>query len=154
MRIRRAVQKDRELIWRATMETVWQDLSQAEQREVGRTAMEEHFRPHAREVIERPESEVLVAEAPDGTVVGYTILGRATSMVSPHPFGFVYDLWVAPEARRQGVARRLMEHAAGWCRRQGLSTLRLEVAAGNLGARAFYAAEGFAEERLYLGRGV
>src|SRR3989304_2802448 len=98
MRIRRAVQKDRELIWRATMETVWQDLSEAEQREVGRAAMEEHC--------------------------------RATP-------------W-----------RRLMEHAAGWCRRQGLSTLRLEVAAGNLGARAFYAAEGFAEERLYLGRGV
>src|SRR3989304_6265059 len=132
MRIRRAVQKDRELIWRATMETVWQDLSEAEQREGGRAAMEEPFRPHARGVIERPESEVLVAEAPDGAVVGDTILGRATSMVSPHPFGFVYDLWVAPEARRQGVARRLMEHAAGGGRRQGRSRLRLGGGRGTL----------------------
>ena len=116
MRIRRATRKDFEVVWSATVQTVWDDLPQAERARVDRTTFESHFRPRAAKVLESPENEVYVAEDPDGRFLGYTILGPATSMLSPVTFGFVYDVWVSPGARRQGVATALLNHAIAWCR--------------------------------------
>ena len=149
VRIRAATRADHEVIWQATMETVWTDLPPETRRSVDRRAFESHFRPHAKRVIESPNNAILVAEV-SGAVVGYAIVGPATSMLSPSPFGFVYDLWVAPEARRQRVGRALLQQAEAWCRGRGLGALRLEVSATNEGARAFYRTQAFAEERLYL----
>lgn len=152
IRIRKGTRKDHPMIWRATLETLWNDIPEDERRTLDRGVVEAHFRPRAQPVIEGPGNEILVAEDARGTVLGYTIVGAASSMITPNPFGFVYDLWVAPEARRHGIARRLMEAAEAWCRRQGYRRLRLETAAANAGARAFYAAIGFREERMYLGK--
>ncbi|MCK0168033.1 GNAT family N-acetyltransferase [Jannaschia sp. S6380] len=54
---------------------------------------------------------------------------------------YINVLAVEPQARRRGVARSLIAHVAG----QARVPLTLIVASGNLGARAFYAAEGFGE---------
>ena len=150
MRIRRATRKDFEVVWSATVQTVWDDLPQAERAHVDRTTFESHFRPRAAKVLESPENEVYVAEDPDGRFLGYTILGPATSMLSPVTFGFVYDVWVSPGARRQGVATALLNHAIAWCRRQGLASLKLEVGARNVAARGLYASTGFSEERVSM----
>lgn len=145
--------KDHEFIWRATMETVWNDIPLGERRGMDRATFEEHFRPHAKQVIDSRENAIFVAEELAG-VVGYAIVGGASTMLSPVPFGFVYDLWVAPEARRRGVARQLVDRACAWCREQGFPRLKLEVAATNAAARALYASAGFSEERLFLGKGL
>jgi len=151
IRIRESTRDDHALIWNATFETVWNDLPAEERGELDRTALERHFRPHAAQVIDSRENAIFVAES-DGRTLGYAIVGSASTMLTPVPFGFVYDLWVSPEARRQGIARRLLEKAEDWCREQGYKKLKLEVAATNGAARALYEADGFAQERIFMGR--
>lgn len=154
VRIRKATRKDHDAIWAATMQTVWDDLPPDEREHADRAEFESHFRPHAKKIVESPENEIYVAEGPAGRLIGYTIFGPATSMLSATPFVFVYDVWVSPEARRQGVATALLDHALAWCRKQGLVSVKLEVAAQNVGARQLYASLDFSEERIFLGRSV
>jgi len=133
------------------MQTVWDDLPLDERGRVDRASFESHFRPRAEQIVDSPENEAYVAVDSEGRFLGYTILGPATSMLSPVPFGFVYDVWVSPGARRQGVATALLNHAIAWCRKQGLTSLKLEVGARNAAARGLYASAGFAEERVSMG---
>lgn len=57
----------------------------------------------------------------------------------------VLTLAVDPAARRRGVARRLVEVAAGFAQHFGASALFLEVAEDNAPALALYRAAGFVE---------
>jgi ribosomal protein S18 acetylase RimI-like enzyme len=68
----------------------------------------------------------------------------------------VYAMWVAPDARRAGVGRALLDAAAGWARDRGCDRLVLSVTESNAGARAFYEAHGFSEtgERRPLREGA
>jgi ribosomal-protein-alanine N-acetyltransferase len=52
---------------------------------------------------------------------------------------------VLPEARRQGLGRRLVADFLDEARRRGAAAAFLEVAAGNAAARALYARAGFVE---------
>jgi ribosomal protein S18 acetylase RimI-like enzyme len=56
--------------------------------------------------------------------------------------GWVYYLAVAPDRRRAGLARAMMEAAEGWLRERGASKLQLMVREDNAEALAFYAALG------------
>ncbi len=150
--IRAGTRRDHDAFWRATMETVWADIPPDERRGLDRGELEKHFRPHAEAVLTSASNAFLVAETERGEFLGYAIVGSAKSMLSPAPFGFLYDLWVRPETRRQGVARALLGHAEKWCRAQGLRRLKLEVAASNAAAQALYGSAGFAEERAFFGK--
>lgn len=152
VRIRQGERRDRELIWRATTDTLWADVPEAERAVLDRREVEAHFRPRAEHVMDSRENAVFVAEDAGGRVLGYAVAGGATTMLTPARFGFLYDLWVAPEARRQGVGRRLVEHVAAWCRARGFRRIKLEVGAGNVAARALYGSLGFSEERVFMGR--
>lgn len=56
----------------------------------------------------------------------------------------ILTLAVAPNARRKGLARRLVQKAAGHAESAGADTLFLEVASDNLAALALYGGLGFA----------
>jgi ribosomal-protein-alanine N-acetyltransferase len=56
----------------------------------------------------------------------------------------ITNIVVAPEARRDGVATRLMEHLAGEAIRRGCSAWTLEVRASNTAAQELYRRFGFA----------
>ncbi len=73
---------------------------------------------------------------------------RAAARVSPTPpFGawYVDALAVAPEARRRGVARALLDAAAHRAREAGARELALDTGIENTGAQRLYAASGFDE---------
>jgi ribosomal protein S18 acetylase RimI-like enzyme len=53
-------------------------------------------------------------------------------------------LYVQPSHRRYGVARLLVDHLATWAEARGLDAIQLYVSAANVGARDFYARQGFA----------
>ncbi len=55
----------------------------------------------------------------------------------------VLSLGVAPEARRRGLARRLLSAGLGDRERRPLVAAHLEVRSGNRGAQAFYRSLGF-----------
>jgi ribosomal protein S18 acetylase RimI-like enzyme len=52
-------------------------------------------------------------------------------------------MWVAPEARRRGVARALIHAVVDWAGTRGARQVRLFVADGNDAARTLYEREGF-----------
>ena len=58
----------------------------------------------------------------------------------------ILNLAVEPEARRHGIAGRLLAHAVQEVKRAGVKSVYLEVRESNSGARAFYSAKGFAEQ--------
>ena len=65
---------------------------------------------------------------------------------APHPRSDVRELismWVAPPARRQGIATQLIESVAAWARSAGASLLILDVVADNTAALALYERTGF-----------
>ena len=55
----------------------------------------------------------------------------------------VYQLWVDPKFRRQGIARALIDNLCAWARKYGTSYLALEVAMENQTAVSFYENYGF-----------
>ncbi len=93
-----------------------------------------------------PRSVFLVAEVG----VGAGLAGFAVCTIEPEvpifwipECGWVHDLWVAPAARRRGVARALTREV---CRRfaaLGVRQVRLHTGVFNESARAAFAAEGF-----------
>lgn len=78
----------------------------------------------------------LVAEIPRGTV-GY-LIGREAGGV-----GEVLNLAVAPDYRRRGLARGLLDAGLATMRRRGVSEVFLEVRESNITAQALYLAYGF-----------
>lgn len=56
----------------------------------------------------------------------------------------VVSVWVASEARRRRLARRLVDAVIEWARERNAGTLRLWVTATNLRARSLYEGAGFA----------
>lgn len=96
---------------------------------------------------------VLVAECA-GEVVGFvSVWTRYRSDEpddAPAPHGFVSDLVVLASHRGRGIGRALLRAAEERARAAGSDRVVLSVKAGNTGARALYAAEGYAEAELYL----
>jgi ribosomal protein S18 acetylase RimI-like enzyme len=62
--------------------------------------------------------------------------------VNPSQLGFVARLLVAPDARRRGVARRLLKHVVDEGRQRRLRTV-LDVVTSDVGAIALYDATGW-----------
>ena len=54
----------------------------------------------------------------------------------------IYSMWVAPEARQQGVVQ-LMQVAEDWAKAAGFTELSLDVTEGNIPAIALYERCGF-----------
>jgi len=59
------------------------------------------------------------------------------------PEAEILTLCTAPEARRQGTARALLDAFEAWARQAGVEELFLEVAATNTPARSLYDRAGF-----------
>ena len=55
------------------------------------------------------------------------------------------SMWVAPEARRHGAGKALVEALVKWAQNEGFVSLVLDVAVENTRARRFYARTSFVE---------
>lgn len=88
-------------------------------------------------------SRVLVAAWPDGRVVGHTILRRDVDAAG-RPVGFVSTTYVVPEARRHGIAQRLLEAGEAWFRALGLTRASTWTSATNAPLIGLYRRHGYA----------
>ncbi len=94
---------------------------------------------------------LLVAESElDGPVGFVLMLDELPDEVSGMPQGFVAYMAVEPEARRQGVASRLLAAAEDAARGRGLPYMALVVTEDNDAARELYAQAGYSTERRVL----
>lgn len=93
----------------------------------------------------RGEGLALIAERDDGRAVGLAVGSRTGTRT-----GELRDLYVRPEARREGVAAALVREFAARLRAAGAEVLELDVLVSNPGARSVYERWGFEPVELRL----
>lgn len=91
-----------------------------------------------------PHAAVLVAEAPDGRVIGRLSISRDQHPASRHVADL--GLMVDAEYRRRGIGRALLVAAVEWAREAEVRKLELHVFPWNEGAIALYEDFGFVRE--------
>lgn len=111
-------------------------------------AWEAHARVLAQDLASDEHS---IALAGEGTGMVAARLERAHPLFVPAKRLHISAVWVEPGARRQGLARRLLEHAFAWGRAQGCTAVQLNVLLPNP-ARELYRALGFEELRVEMRR--
>lgn len=84
------------------------------------------------------ESRVFVAETADGWPLGFVQLFPSFSSVSMKRLWILNDLFVAPDARRSGVASALMDRARQLAVETGAKGLILETESHNAPAKRLY----------------
>ena len=83
-------------------------------------------------------------------LLGFTQLYPALCSVDLVEYYVLYDLYVLERARRQGVARALMNAASEWAREQGAARLDLETAHDNGAGQALYRSLGYTLDEVFL----
>ena len=137
---------------------------------MGAALMRQHHAADPRRFIltERPESgygRFLVSELGDpdalvqvaelsGAVAGYLYAGvEGLSWKDLRgPCGFIHDVWVEEPARRQGVARRLVESAVEWFGSRGRTQIVLSSEFKNAAAQRLFAGLGFRSTMVEMTR--
>ncbi|MFL5339314.1 MAG: GNAT family N-acetyltransferase [Gemmataceae bacterium] len=104
-----------------------------------------------RERLSRQHSVVFVAvdAAAPAVALGFVQLYPTFSSIRMKPVLILNDLYVAEEARRAGVARRLMNAALEHARATGAVRLELSTAKDNVSAKALYLDLGYEIDRDY-----
>ncbi|CAN5725783.1 hypothetical protein BH18ACT11_BH18ACT11_05210 [soil metagenome] len=103
----------------------------------------EDFANRLRRVIQAGDVEVLAARAED-RIVGVLVLAYRLNVSASGHFASIEDLYVRPEARRQGVGQALLTAANKRCTQRGISYVEVQVEDDE--AEAFYAAQGYEPE--------
>lgn len=106
------------------------------------------------ERFERQESVVLVAIDSSSRAVGFTQLYRSFSSVQAARIFILNDLFVAPEARREGVAVILLSEAAEVARALGAVRLTLSTALTNDKAQRLYESQGWKRDDAFCHYGL
>lgn len=83
-------------------------------------------------------------------LLGFTQLYPALCSVDLVEYYVLYDLYVLEHARRQGVARALMNAASEWAQEQGAARLDLETARDNRAGQALYRSLGYSLDEVFL----
>jgi len=86
----------------------------------------------------------VVAEE-DGRIVGFMLclLEPNVPVYRERKIGVISDVYVKEERRRKGLAKKMFDFAAKWFKKNKVRTVRLNVAADNLEARAAWRMLGF-----------
>lgn len=99
------------------------------------------------ERLRRDESVIFIArDGANREALGFTQLYPMFSSVSARRIWVLNDLFVAPAARKRGVARTLMDCARDFATEAGALRLILETAEDNHAAQALYESLGYVLE--------
>ena len=97
------------------------------------------------------DSVLYLGFAPAGSAraSGFVHLYPSFDSLAMKPRWILYDLYVAPESRRHGLGRALMNRATELARESGASHLALETAKDNLQAQALYEQLGYRRDDVF-----
>ncbi|USD67053.1 GNAT family N-acetyltransferase [Vibrio sp. SCSIO 43136] len=105
------------------------------------------------EIIKDQDTSLLVAEV-DGNILGL-ILGDCQRQMAnrwrpERCFVYLQELYVKPQARQQGIARRLFDQFEDWAMELGATCIDLHVWHHNTAATECYQKLGFYQEQRLL----
>lgn len=98
---------------------------------------------------ENAESVILVEDRGDGALGGFCQLYPSFCSVAAAPIYVLYDLFVAPNARRGGIGRALLAAAHERARRDGKARMDLTTAKTNRQAQALYESMGWTRDEVF-----
>ena len=101
-----------------------------------------HDEDHWRARTEPPDGASFVAVDENGQFVG--MASGAPAPQRPASAG-LFGMWVAPEARRKGIARKLIDAVEEWARSAGFATIGLGVTTTNDAAIELYEDVGYSD---------
>jgi ribosomal protein S18 acetylase RimI-like enzyme len=96
------------------------------------------------------ESAIFLATGEDGAALGFVQLYPTFSSVSAARVYTLNDLFIAPQARRGNLARRLIDAAAHFARAQGAIRMSLSTGKTNEAAQALYESGGWVRDEQYF----
>ena len=107
---------------------------------------------------ERCTGAIFVARGPGAELVGHTIVRIEQEPPGP-PYGLFSTTQVVEEARRAGVASRLLDRGERWMSEHGLERAATHTAHDNAGLIALYAQRGYeivlrADDMVQLSRAL
>ncbi|RME52343.1 GNAT family N-acetyltransferase [Candidatus Woesearchaeota archaeon] len=79
-------------------------------------------------------------------------IGEAPPHAKPTNIGLIRALYVRPEARRSGVATKLIEKAHRWAKEHGATRVSVSVNAQNTQALSFYKKSGYHPRLVVLSK--
>ena len=104
-------------------------------------------------LMEAGEAEFLLGAADDDSPpVGMAQVRFRFSVWTAAPDCWLEDLFVAPQARRRGIASALLEQVVQRARERGCRRVELDTNSENAQARALYAGFGFTESKSGAGQ--
>jgi GNAT superfamily N-acetyltransferase len=103
----------------------------------------EAFGERLRQSVEAGDIEVLAARS-EGQILGVAVLAYRPNIPAGALFASIEDLYVRPEARRQGVGRALLTAANERCAARKISYVEVQVE--DEAAGSFYASLGYEPE--------
>ena len=100
------------------------------------------------------QSVIFIAHDDQGAAIGFTQLYPLFSSLTLARTFVLYDLFVAPSARRSGAARELLRAAADYGRAVGAGALELSTATDNESAQRLYESEGWVRDTAFYVYGL
>ncbi|WP_010629779.1 GNAT family N-acetyltransferase [Halomonas sp. KM-1] len=104
--------------------------------------------------LEHGDSHILVHTGGEGELQGFVQLYPLLSTVRLAPLWLLNDLFVAPEARRSGVGRALMQAARELAHAHGVGHLKLATEIDNRTAQALYESLGWQRDTTFYHYGL
>ena len=146
MKIRRMTHDDVEAISLLWLEMMREHETRDPRFELASGAPEKNFSDYLLDILGKQDAVVYVAEEED-RVVGYVL---ALILENPGIFelkryGFIGEMSVSRDLRRQGVGHLLWERVRRWFVRKGVTVVQLNVSPKNRSGVAFWNALGFAD---------
>lgn len=108
----------------------------------------EDLRPSFEASLASPKEHALISRTTDAEAVGFANLSLRSDYVPgtrSSPAGYLAGIYVAPEHRRRGVARLLVDASERWARSQGCTDFASDALLDNVESHAFHRALGFRE---------
>ncbi len=93
--------------------------------------------------------EMLIARTDEGAAVGFVNISIRKEYVegsNSSPVGYIEGIYVKPEFRKQGIAKKFIELAEDWSRQRGCTELGSDTEVENVESQKFHRHIGFAVE--------